>query len=113
MRDVYLGLLDQPLDVVDDVVERKPGDVALAFELRRRRLAPLAARRLGEVRLVAQEVVDDEDADAPYPLLERLVRAVGTLAVREGKRVELLLGRVLGRLCSHLEKVLKTPSSVL
>jgi hypothetical protein len=105
MRDANLGLDDQPLDIVDDVVEREPRDVTLALQLGGGRLAPLAAREFGEVGLVAQQVVDDEDANLVDPLLEGLVRAVGALAVWERERVELLL-RVVVCLWRHRAKTL-------
>src|SRR5919199_475432 len=101
LREVYdasLWLLDETRDVADDVLDGERGDVALAFELRGSRLAPLPAREVGEVRLVAQERVDDEDADRADALLDRLVVAEGALAVGEGERVRLFVLRLLGRL---------------
>ena len=84
MGHAYVRLLNQPLHVAGDVFQCQPGDLAFALELCGDVLAPIVPGNIGEVALIAQQVVNDEHAHFLNRLLNRLVATKLLLIEREG-----------------------------
>ena len=78
-----LWILDQPQDVLRNVITRHSRDLSLEFELGLGRPVPVFTCEIGDVRIVAQQVVDDQNLGVINALFDRLVPAVRALVVRK------------------------------
>jgi hypothetical protein len=87
MRDFSLRLLHQACDVGDDVLQSQRRYLSFLFEVRADIFAKLGESDLRKVALVAQQVVNDQNARRLDRLFDRFVATESLLIEREGKRL--------------------------
>lgn len=87
MRDANLGFSHKPQHVVAYVVERESGDFAVVLQIGLEMFPPLFNSHVGDVSLVAQEIVNDEDARRLDTFFDRLVPAECALVEGEWERL--------------------------
>src|SRR5437870_5495671 len=106
VHDARSRLLYEPLNVADDVLQSQRRNLAFALQMRQGLLSPVAAGDVGQITLVAQQIIDDQDASLIDGLLDGFVAAECLPVEREGKRLghigsDILLGAYFLKLLTH------------
>src|SRR5712664_2134217 len=109
---------DQPANVADDILQRQRSNLTFAIQMRSHLRTPILVRHLGQIILVPQQVIDDQDPCLFDLFLDRFETTKITLVEREGRvlgRVEVLhfVGLNLLGLLDHLWVSAKTLSAEL